>query len=424
MKFTRLIPVITFFAILTVNAAAQDYVDRVRENRNIASGLYMPYHHGDLTDTPAPKGYRPMYVSHYGRHGSRYHSSMSFFRSGIEGLKVAADSGILTDAGRRLYSEMQAIVDEHEGMVGELTPLGAREHREIASRMYHRFPDIFKSGKRTEACCVSSVVPRCLISMANFTTELKDLDPDINYSFYTGIKYYQYIAKDIEAEGYIESSRHLEDSLRNALCRYDDLFALIFTDRVAADRIIAKPQSFVKSVFNAGAICLDLDFMNIDIFKYFSDEELAGQWITRSDKMYAQFGNCIEWGEVCAASAKDLLNDFITKADEALKDGSDKVADLRFGHDTGIMPLYCLLGIKGMDVRYPMAEGHEHWTVSDFVPMGTNFQMIFYQDRKGNTIVKLLNNEEETCLPALQPWQGPYYRWEDLRAYLVSLIEK
>ena len=29
-----------------------------------------------IVDTPAPKGYEPFYVSHYGRHGSRYHVAM------------------------------------------------------------------------------------------------------------------------------------------------------------------------------------------------------------------------------------------------------------------------------------------------------------------------------------------------------------
>ena len=33
----------------------------------------------------------------------------------------------------------------------------------------------------------------------------------------------------------------------------------------------------------------------------------------------------------------------------------------------------------------------------------------------------MLRNEQETTIPALKPYKGPYYRWKDLRAYLVNL---
>ena len=32
-------------------------------------------------------------------------------------------------------------------------------------------------------------------------------------------------------------------------------------------------------------------------------------------------------------------------------------------------------------------------------------------------------NERETKIPAVEAWQGPYYRWEDLRAHLVRISE-
>ena len=55
--------------------------------------------------------------------------------------------------------------------------------------------------------------------------------------------------------------------------------------------------------------------------------------------------------------------------------------------------------------------------------MGTNLQMVFYRDRKGDVLVKILYNERETKIPAVEAWQGPYYRWEDLRAHLVRISE-
>ena len=55
--------------------------------------------------------------------------------------------------------------------------------------------------------------------------------------------------------------------------------------------------------------------------------------------------------------------------------------------------------------------------------MGTNLQMVFYQNRKGEVLVKILYNERETRIPAVPTFQGPYYRWDDLKAYLVRISE-
>ena len=59
-------------------------------------------------------------------------------------------------------------------------------------------------------------------------------------------------------------------------------------------------------------------------------------------------------------------------------------------------------------------------------PMATNMQFVFYTPKackKGaEPLVKLLHNGEEVRLGALAPYQGPYYRWADVRAYLQERV--
>ncbi len=418
--------ILTFLALLPIlssNLSAQNYIEMVKENKGVAAGVYHPYHIENTEDTPAPKGFKPFYISHYGRHGSRYHTTIKYFNAGTKGLAKGMEMGILTDTGKELYKEFKAIVDEHNGMEGELTPLGAREHRGIAERMYKRFPEVFNNKERYEVDSKASIVPRCLISMANFTIQLKDEKPRLKFTFDTGKRYLNYIAQEIKSDTLFKVSNHFEDSLRRNFCKYDKLMETIFTDSEKGREAVGDPNKFIKSIYFAGVICPDLDFMGIDIFKYFDTEELAQQWITRSDKMYCQFGNSKEWGDISSAAAKDLVNDFVTKADDAIKSGSHRAADLRFGHDTGILPLYGLLKIKGMDKQYPMKDGHEYWNTYNNIPMGANFQMIFYKNKKGDILVKLLENEHETTIPALKTITGPYYSWKDLRDYMVSLTK-
>ncbi len=419
----RILTFLTFSVLSSLCVSAQDFEDRVRNDKDIAAGVYHPYHHGDLRDTPAPKGYKAFYISHYGRHGSRYHASDGYFKSAKEGLQKGMEEGILTETGKRLYNDFFTLYNAHDGMLGELTPRGALEHRGIADRMHNRFNDVFKSKQRTDINCIASIIPRCIISMANFSSELKGLDPRLAFSFDTGARYFRYICKEIDSKELFDKCNHFEDSVRAATCHYDKLMNSIFTDPAKGAEAVKNPQKFIKSLFISGSICGDLDFLGIDLFDYFDTEELLEQALVRSDKFYGQFGNSAEWGAVSSAAAKDLVKDFVSKADNAVKDGSTTAADLRFGHDTGILPFYGLIGIEGMNVRYPMAEGHKHWTTYDDIPMATNFQMIFYKNKKGDILVKMLNNEEETMIPALETAYGPYYKWSDLRQYLLRLTE-
>ena len=118
------------------------------------------------------------------------------------------------------------------------------------------------------------------------------------------------------------------------------------------------------------------------------------------------------------------MSDFVQKADEALAKGSNVAADLRFGHDTGIAPLAVCMGIEGYAEKMPRERAHEQWILGDKCPMGTNIQIIFYKNRKGSVLAKILFNEKETAVKELESFEGPYYKWDELRAYFLSRCEQ
>ena len=420
LKTFRPLLVSVILILAGISAFGQTYLDLIRENPAVASWAFYTYPDpGNVTLTKAPKGFHPIYISHYGRHGSRYHASESFFIQGKEGLQKIKDAGLLTPTGESLYREFFKVVNEHDGMIGMLSPLGAREHRAIAQRMYDRFGEVFK--KRSEVDIVSSPIQRCIISMSNFTFTLKDNAPNLQYTYSTGDRYMAYICKEIDNPEMFAATGEYERSTREATCRYDKLFSSIFTSPEKAEALLDDPQLFVRSVFLTGCICDCLDFLGTDIFKYFDPEELAQQATIRNNKFYGEYGGSKEWGDVSDEVAHDLLKDFIAKADAALAPGSGRAADLRFGHDSGLLPLMGLLKIDGMDVRYPMATAQDSWSCHEHMPMASNFQMIFYRNRKGETLVKMLFNEKETAIKAVPAYSGPYYRWEDLRDYFVRI---
>ena len=61
------------FTLLCTVVNAQQAKQEIYDNIYLSASNYLAYP-GPTQEklTPAPKGYKPFYISHYGRHGSRY----------------------------------------------------------------------------------------------------------------------------------------------------------------------------------------------------------------------------------------------------------------------------------------------------------------------------------------------------------------
>ena len=123
-KMKRLITILGALA-LCLGLQGQDYMvpelaDALRADRMRVGGNLIPYSHGDLSETPAPKGYKPFYISHYGRHGSRHTWAGDRYEL-LFGIFGKADSlGILSDKGRAAWRESELVYEAWNGMDGRL----------------------------------------------------------------------------------------------------------------------------------------------------------------------------------------------------------------------------------------------------------------------------------------------------------------
>lgn len=385
------------------------------------------YEFGTIVDTPAPEGFVPVYISHYGRHGSRYDISATAFLDAIQLLSEADSLGQLTEAGKTLLNHVKTVAEEHEGMGGELTLRGGREHQQLARRMAGRFPSVFADGKKVQA--MASTVQRCIVSMANFMAALKGEVPQIDVEMMTGERYSPVVRPG--GSGTPDPGRHPasgKDGLkeggpgpRKQGPLQGDYSAFLTKVFVSADAIPADKNALVRGVFKAGGLCQDLDFLDIDIFRnYFTAEELFSLWEQENESLYKRWGNSLESGGSYGQKALPLLQDIIAKADAALS-GTEMAADLRFGHDMGYMALCNLLGIATRDGRsYPVSEANGHWFSFDIVPMAANIQFVFYTNAEGEVMVKILRNEEEVTIPSIPSITGPYYDWSVFKEHFLS----
>ena len=88
-----------------------------------AGGHYFAYPEDEISAEygKAPEGYEAFYLSHYGRHGSRYLTSDEGYTHIMAVLDSAAAHGALTDKGRYLRAQLDTVYAEAAGRAGELS---------------------------------------------------------------------------------------------------------------------------------------------------------------------------------------------------------------------------------------------------------------------------------------------------------------
>ena len=164
------------FSLLTSHA--QTVRDLIRKYPSYASCNYHIYPEITATLTPPPGDKKPFYLSHYGRHGSRYINSRSGYDIPYKMMAQADSLDELTVFGEEVYAEMRRIMRDTENRWGELSGYGKRQLEAIGHRMAQRFPEIFCPGARVTA--VSTVVPRCIESMGSAALQLLQVCPQLN----------------------------------------------------------------------------------------------------------------------------------------------------------------------------------------------------------------------------------------------------
>ena len=101
---------------------------------------------------------------------------------------------------------------------------------------------------------------------------------------------------------------------------------------------------------------------------------------------------------------------------EAVNSGNTpRTAYLRFGHDYTVIAALAVMQAEGRCARVDdLNTLKDQWADFQITPMATNLQWIFYRNKQGDVLVKLLHNEQEVRLP-IESATAPYYRWEDVR---------
>lgn len=380
-------------------------------------GVYHRYHENVTASTPAPRGYKPFYISHIGRHGSRYPVNPGYVGNGLGPLARADSLGLLSAEGKRLLRGFRQLDSTSQGVYGLITGLGGDEQQQIARRMVARYPKVFKQKDRDSIACYATHKQRTILSMANFASALASCAPRVHIGFVAGEKYYDVMCREEMAASGLKGGSRKADKAMAEQFDYQAFYSRIFTDPIRARSCFKSDRLMVETCVTNGAVA---DYIGIhDILYSLTPEEFRIASSIYNAKQFFQHCGSAEQGEWRMHIMDPLVLDFIRRADAALA-GNRVAADLRFSHDVGMMPFFSLIGLKGYDRRLPFEEVNSYWNSTYMMPMAANLQFVFFRGRKGDVIVKVLLNEGESSIPALGP--GPFYAWSSLRSYLVSLV--
>ena len=147
----RKVVLFALWALSVLTLTAQNARENLKRDLFKAGSNYYAYPQPSTFLTPAPKGKKPFYVSTYARHGSRYLIKQKEYDIPYLWLRKASEQGKLSELGQKVYEQVSALHDEARNRYGELTPLGAAQHRQIAQRMYDNFPEAFAGAAIVDA---------------------------------------------------------------------------------------------------------------------------------------------------------------------------------------------------------------------------------------------------------------------------------
>jgi len=418
---------LTFIFIATLLSGvllAQTSREEIKNNVYLSGSNYLAYPAPMKALTPAPKGKKPFYISHYGRHGSRYLIDRNEYYGTIDILRKADEAGKLTDEGKDLLEKVIMMAEESNHRLGELTELGAIQHRQIAHRMYDRFPEVFKGDVHIDA--KSTVVIRCILSMENELQELITLNPKLIISHDASehdMYYMNFSDKKLTDQRTNDACNNFFNNWKQENIHPEKFIRRVFNDDAYVNDNINKVD-FYSRIFDLAGIVQN-SFINLEISLYdlFDEDDIYTLWQSRNISWFLHYGPNELNGGKQPFTQRNLLRKMISEADSCIAFPRPG-ATLRFGHETMVLPLTCLLNLNGYgEVMHPRDLEKNHWYNYKIFPMGCNIQFIFYRSspKDEDVLVKVLLNEEEATLP-IKAVEGPYYSWKEVREYYLNKI--
>lgn len=416
---------------ISLNAQQRDGFEEIRQDPWKAGNVFYMYDHDVPAPAAAPNGYKPFYISHYGRHGARSHSSEKDFDNILGILRTAGERGQLTETGKKCLADYEKVYPIIHGRSSDLTGHGVTQQHKIAHNMYRRYRRAFRGDAKIEAN--STQVPRVILTMNAFCEQMHFENPKLRIEQQASeatINVTNPFTKshpDVEAtdEGYNNKYAYWQEGFQQY--RRDNINPEAFFSTLVTDTGIVKefgdPFEVEFGFFETFSNLQCNDKVTVNMLQYIPIDELCRLWDTVNYRFYCSKGPDTlyqkgrQWA-FCWTTMQDILD----LADKDIESG-EYAARLRFGHDIIVMSLFALLDVDGYNKAVgDFSELKNTWFSYDF-PMSLNVQFVFYRNAKDDVLVRAMYNERDIEFPIENCGTRYYYRWDDFKSFARQRIE-
>ena len=426
MYMKRIIIVLTLAMVgfMSITAGVRD---DFKANPKLSANNYQAYPDTNLPAiTPAPAGYEPFFINHYGRHGSRWLINGKKYSWPVEVLDKAQDEGKLTPRGEEVLMILREVKEGSQGRLGELSNIGHEQHQGIARRMFQNFPQVFKDGAPVVAR--STVVIRCILSMQNEVDELASLNPRLKITTDASEATMYYMNyRDSVARALRATMSEKRNECFNKWLNPKGMLKKLFNDqKFTSDSVNDARKMMLYLMEVVGNMQSHHQFENVNLYDIFSNDDIYSVWRYNNAYWYTNSAETpLTQGRMDYMEA-NLLRNFIEDADRAIMSPNPTPgASLRFGHESVVLPLCCLMGLNGADYQTTDLETlDQHWQTYKIFPMAANLQFVYFRKAGSDDVLMLpLLNEREATLPVLTD-VAPYYHWSDVRDYFIDKLSR
>lgn len=357
-------------------------------------------------------------INHLGRHGARYETSPKRANKIRDTLMKAKKQNTLSAKGDSMLDIVNRTLELSKDKWGALDSLGMKEQQGIAARIYRTWPALVKNS-HIEA--ISSYIPRCIMSMYEFTHKLSSIDDNVEILTSSGKVNSPLMRPFAIDSAYLDIRKDAPwaealDSFYKKNIPLEPVWRLVGHDTMNRD----DARQFAISLF--GFLC-GLNASGIDgdfLAEFYTIEEANKMWECRNITQYLERTTSV-YSSIPSDITRALLADFINTTDYFLSGRSKASLNLRFGHAETVMPFLSLIRLPGCYyVSKDLDSVSRYWKNFYVTPMATNLQMIICVAPSGTPYIRLDLNEHPVCFPGTDKY---YVSWKQARKYFNDILD-
>lgn len=407
---------------LSAQSAADEIAAVPQRSAGICYSLPIDQQH---TDTPAPDGKKPFYISHYGCSAAYYLENAKDYVGPIATLAQADSLDMLTPLGKDVLRRLRLVYEDAKLRAGELTAKGAQQMRQVTQEMVDRFPDIFTKGAIIDARSI--VRNHNILSMQEAMTQIARACSPMDLrmkSSHSNDHWMDNRDTELEADRFNTETEACYQAFRQANIDDRRLMESLFTNtdyvKQHVDAAVLSDQIFaivgtIQSTPLEGVVTL---------YDIFTPQELYHHWRIHNARNYIYYGGFTQNGGYQAYSQRAPLWSLLHMGD-SIKNYDAPVAHLRYSSRAMMLSLICLMELNGFGLQTDDLDQLDKlgWVDYRIAPFGANVQVIHYRKDKTDEdiLIKVLLNGKETRLPISSDC-APYYHWNDAKRYYLRKV--